>query len=106
MCFVGFQEHRVITCLYINYRLVCINQKKYVFAVRTGSANINKVKHRITHRVNMWKGKTKAFVQVQQYPAVSPFSLVHLVVANRPFTYKCMQRSICRPFVATHLSTS
>ena len=32
--------------------MVCISQKKYVFAVRTGSANINKVKYNV-YRVNM-----------------------------------------------------
>jgi len=59
MCFVGFQEQTAIICLYINYQLVYITQKKYVFAVRTGSANINNVKHR-PYIVKMWKGKTKA----------------------------------------------
>jgi len=39
MCFVGFQEQTAIICLYVNYQLVCVTQEKYVFSVRTGSAN-------------------------------------------------------------------
>jgi hypothetical protein len=92
MCFVGFQEHAAIICLYLIYRLVCVTQTKYVFEVRTGSAKIIKVKH-IPCRVNMWKGKTEAVTGIK-YPVVFQFPLAHLVVANRQCTYKCIQRSV------------
>lgn len=97
MCFVGFQEQTAIIYLYINYQLVCITQKKYVFAVRTGSVKINKVKHR-PYRVNTWKGKTKAVTGIQ-ISCLSPFPLVHLVVANSvhitAYSDLCLQ-TFCR----------